>query len=234
MGYVESLLGKNEQIVVMERQHWTTLLMSFLVNLFLVIVIIAVYALLGNISASDQVKNILQILRTVLLFVLLYPVGRFGWDLIQWEAEQYIVTNRRVMQTEGIVNKKTVDSSLEKVNDIILTQSFLGRIMGYGDLEIITGSDVGINLLKRLAQPVKFKTAMLDQKAAMHNPDILDQPPAPPVQVTGSIMGAKPKAAADDDDDPLKQIAELDNLRKNGAISDAEYQTAKARLLAKL
>lgn len=234
MGYVESLLGKNEQIVVMERQHWTTLLMSFLVNLFLVIVLLVLYFLLRDVALKNPNLGFLNIVTVVLLFALLYPVGRFGWDLIQWEAEQYIVTNRRVMQTEGIVNKKTVDSSLEKVNDIILTQSFLGRIMGYGDLEIITGSDVGINLLKRLAQPVKFKTAMLDQKAAMHNPDILDQPPAPPVQVTGSIMGAKPKAAADDDDDPLKQIAELDNLRKNGAISDAEYQTAKARLLAKL
>ncbi|MFN8596061.1 MAG: PH domain-containing protein [Anaerolineae bacterium] len=234
MGYVESLLGKNEQIVVIERQHWTTLLMSFLVNLFIVIVLLILYFVLRDVAQKNPNLEFLNIVMVVLLFALLYPVGRFGWDLIQWEAEQYIVTNRRVMQTEGIVNKKTVDSSLEKVNDIILTQSFLGRIMGYGDLEIITGSDVGINLLKRLAQPVKFKTAMLDQKAAMHNPDILDQPSAPPVQVAGSIMGTKPKAAADDDDDPLKQIAELDNLRKSGAISDAEYQTAKARLLAKL
>jgi uncharacterized membrane protein YdbT with pleckstrin-like domain len=231
MGYVDSLLGKNEQIVVIERQHWTTLLMSFLVNVFLIIVIMALYAVLGNVPANDQVKNIV---RTVLLFVLLFPVGRFGWDLIQWEAEQYIVTNRRVMQTEGIINKKTVDSSLEKVNDIILTQSFLGRILGYGDLEIITGSDVGINLLKRLAQPVKFKTAMLDEKAAMHNPDILDRVATPSVPVTGSLLDTKPKAAADDDEDPLKKIAELDNLRKNGAISDAEYQAAKAKLLAKL
>ena len=155
MGYVESLLGKNEQIVVMERQHWTTLLMSFLVNLFLVIVLLVLYFLLRDVALKNPNLGFLNIVTVVLLFALLYPVGRFGWDLIQWEAEQYIVTNRRVMQTEGIVNKKTVDSSLEKVNDIILTQSFLGRIMGYGDLEIITGSDVGINLLKRLAQPVK-------------------------------------------------------------------------------
>lgn len=234
MGYVESLLGKNEQIVLIERQHWTTLLMSFLVNLFLVVVIVVLYFVLRGVAQQNPNLGFLNIVMVVLLFTLLYPVGRFGWDLIQWEAEQYIVTTRRVMQTEGIVNKKTVDSSLEKVNDIILTQSFLGRILGYGDLEIITGSDVGINLLKRLSQPVKFKTAMLDEKAAMHNPDILDLPAAQPVQMAGSLMGAKPKSVIDDEEDPLKQIAELDNLRKSGAISDAEYQAAKARLLAKL
>jgi uncharacterized membrane protein YdbT with pleckstrin-like domain len=236
MGYVESLMGKNERIIIIERKHWTTLLMSFLVNLFLIAVIVALYAVLGTLAKDNQNLAFLGDIRIILLFTLLFPVGRFGWDFVQWEAEQYLVTSRRVMQTEGIINKKTTDSSLEKVNDIILTQSFLGRILGYGDLEIITGSDVGINLLKRLAQPVKFKTAMLDAKAEMHDPDIADlhphQPAAAPV--AGALLGHKPQGVAADDDDPLKQIAELDNLRKSGAISDAEYQAAKAKLLSKL
>jgi hypothetical protein len=236
MGYVESLMGKNEKILVIERQHWTTLLMSGLVNLFLIAVIVALIVVLGNITATDQVKGILQVVRLVLLIALLFPVGRFGWNFVQWEAEQYLVTSHRVMQTEGIVNKKTVDSSLEKVNDIVLTQSFLGRILGYGDLEIVTGSDIGVNLLKRLAQPVKFKTTLLDAKAAMNDPD--DGPRAHPAAVptAGGLMGAKPKTATagGEDDDPLKRIAELDNLRRSGAISDAEYQSAKAKLLSKI
>jgi hypothetical protein len=32
----------------------------------------------------------------------------------------------------------------------------------------------------------------------------------------------------------LKKIAELDDLRKSGAVSEVEYQQAKAKLLAKL
>ena len=235
MGYVESLMGKNEQIIVIERQHWTTLLMSFLVNLVLIVVLVALYAVLGNYLTTPGL-GFLPVVRSVLLFMLLFPVGRFGWGFIQWEAEQYLVTSRRVMQTEGIINKKTTDSSLEKVNDVILTQSFLGRILGYGDLEIITGSDAGINLLKCLAEPVKFKTAMLDAKAEMHDPDMADLHPHQPaaVPVAGALLGNKPKGGAAGEDDPLKQIAELDNLRKSGAISDAEYQSAKARLLSKL
>ena len=236
MGYVESLMGKNEKILVIERQHWTTLLMSFLVNLFLIIVIVALYIVLGSVVASNPSLGFLPIVRSILLFTLLYPVGRFGWDFVQWEAEQYLVTTHRVMQTEGIVNKKTTDSSLEKVNDIVLTQSFLGRILGYGDLEIVTGSDIGVNLLKRLAQPITFKTTLLDAKAAMNDPDdgLRSHPAAVPV--AGGLMGAKPKTgtAGGEDEDPLKRIAELDNLRKSGAISDAEYQSAKARLLSKI
>lgn len=234
MGYVDSLMGKNEQILTVERKHWITLLMSILINLLLVILLLALYAVLGDFASQNPNVALLGSLRVILLFALLFPVGRVGWDLVQWEAEQYIVTNRRVMQTAGIVNKKTSDSSLEKVNDVVLTQSVLGRVLGYGDLEIVTGSDIGINLLKRLANPIKFKTTMLDAKAAMHDPDIDELHPRE-VPVAGALLGGKPKAAASaDEDDPLKQIAELDNLRKSGAISDAEYQSAKAKLLAKI
>lgn len=230
MGYVDSLLGKGERILVVSRQHWTTLLASALVNLFITIVIVLLYALAG--SANVQ---FLTDIRGFFLFALLLPLGKFGWDLIQWEAEQYIVTNYRVIQTEGIVNKKTSDSSLEKVNDIVLTQSVLGRLLGYGDLSIITGSDVGTNLLKRLNEPVRFKTAILDAKVDLSSDDDRVHAAGPrQVQVTGALMGSKPAAPAVDDDDPLKQIADLDNLRKSGAISDAEYQIAKARLLSKL
>jgi membrane protein YdbS with pleckstrin-like domain len=234
MGYVDSLMGKNEQILIVERKHWITLLMSILINLFLVIVLVALYAVLGDMGTNNPNLTFLGSLRVILLFALLFPVGRVGWDLVQWEAEQYLVTSRRVMQTAGIVNKKTSDSSLEKVNDVELTQSVLGRVLGYGDLEIVTGSDVGINLLKRLAHPIKFKTTMLDAKAAMNDPDIGElRPRQAEMPVAGGLLGAKPQSAADDED-PLKRIAELDNLRKSGAISDAEYQSAKARLLSKI
>lgn len=229
MGYVESLMGKNEKILVIARQHWTTLLMSGLINAFIIVVLAVAAILLGNfIKSNPNLASILTIARTVALIALLYPLARFGWDLLQWSAEQYLVTTHRVIQTEGIVNKKTVDSSLEKVNDIVLTQSFLGRILGYGDLEILTGSDVGINLLHRLAQPVKFKTALLDAKTGLHDSD---DSLARPAAAAGALIKESPQAA---EDDVLAQIQKLDDLRKAGAINEAEYATAKSKLLAKL
>lgn len=230
MGYVDSLLGKGERILVIARKHWTTLLMSGLVSLFIVAILLVLYALSGDASPLKFLSGV----RAVFLFALVLPLGKFGWDFIQWEAEQYLVSNYRVIQTEGIVNKRTSDSSLEKVNDVVLTQSVLGRVLGYGDLAIITGSDVGTNLLKRLSEPVRFKTAMLDAKMNLggHDED-RHRPVAQPVPVAGAILGSKPAAQADDDD-PLQQIARLDDLRKSGAINDADYQAAKAKLLSKL
>ena len=217
MKYVESLLSKNEQILWRARQHWIVLSANFVINLFIFVAILAVYVLAGSVQGS--VGDFLRSIRSFVLLALLLPVGWFGWELLQWWAEEYLITTHRVVQTEGLINKHTKDSSLEKINDITLNQSVLGRILSYGDLEIITGSDAGINLLKRLAKPVAFKKTLLDQKA--HLSDGEDLPTRKPVD-------------RGEEDDPLKKIAELDNLRRSGALSDAEYQQAKAKLLAKI
>ena len=42
-----------------------------------------------------------------------------------------------------MLNKTSLDSSLEKINDAVLTQSIFGRMFGFGDLEILTASEIG-------------------------------------------------------------------------------------------
>jgi uncharacterized membrane protein YdbT with pleckstrin-like domain len=219
MKYVEGLLGKNEQILWRARQHWIVLSANFIINFFIFIVIWAIYAGAGMLGAG-AVGDFLRNYRGIALLALLFPIGWFGWEFLQWWAEEYLVTTHRVVQTEGLINKHTRDSALEKINDIMLNQSVLGRILNYGDLEIITGSDMGTNVLKRLAKPVEFKKTLLDQKSKMSDGEDLHAPRA------ATKIGT--------DDDPLTQIAHLDDLRKSGALSDAEYQQAKAKLLAKL
>ncbi|CAG0927578.1 hypothetical protein TFLX_00532 [Thermoflexales bacterium] len=214
--YVESLLGKNEQILWRARQHWIVLTANFVINLFLFIAIWVLYALLGAVA----VGGVLLTIRPFVLLALLIPIGWFGWELLQWWAEEYLITTTRVVQTEGLINKHTKDSALEKINDITLNQSVLGRLLNYGDLAIITGSDLGTNLLKRLAQPVEFKKTLLEQKNKLSDGDDLS-----PRQAAMLESNAE---------DPLKKIAQLDDLRKSGAISEVEYQQAKAKLLAKL
>ena len=224
MGYVEQLLSKGEVIVVRSRQHWVALVTSALANGFIFVMSVVLGSFLnnqllntsinvGNIDLIDFVARAIQI---AAIIGMLFAVVRFGWNALQWWSEEYIITDRRVLQSEGIVNKRTSDSALEKVNDVVLVQSFLGRILGYGDLEIVTGSDIGVNQLTRLRDAVTFKTAMLDQIAAL-----------------SGRHAAPPSDEAPDRDVP-RLIAELDALRKQGLLSDAEFNEKKAKLLSQL
>jgi uncharacterized membrane protein YdbT with pleckstrin-like domain len=208
MSYVEDLLGKNEKIIVRTRQHWTVLARSLGGNLFFTFLIVLLV-----IGVTVFLANPLGIIALVLLFL---PGALVARDYLAWMNEEYFVTNHRVIQTEGIVNKHVIDSSLEKVNDVVLYQSFWGRIFDYGDIEILTASESGINKLKMISQPIVFKTQMLDQKESFGR---RDEMPAP----TGNRARDIPAL-----------IAALDDLRQQGVVTEEEFQRKKAELLSKL
>jgi uncharacterized membrane protein YdbT with pleckstrin-like domain len=214
MGYIDSLMGRNEQIVFLTRQHWLVLVWAALTDVFAVVLIIVASVLLYN-----KISEGLGLLAVLIVFPVVHFVVRF----LNWYNEQYLVTNRRVMQIRGVINKHVSDSSLEKVNDVVLDQSILGRLLGYGTVEIITGSDIGVNFFKHIAQPVRFKTEMLNQKEGMAELD---------------TMGARAKRVLTEEPpssgDVPELIAELDELRKRGILSDQEFEEKKADLLSRL
>lgn len=211
MGYVEGLLSDNEQIVVRTRRHWMVLASSFFTN-FIVAVVIVIVGVLVSIFAVAMVGP----LAFLIFLLLIFPFFAFMRDFLDWWNEEYLVTNRRVIQAEGTINKHVIDSSLEKVNDVVLNQTFLGRLLDYGDIEILTASEIGVNKLHTIAGPVKFKTEMLNQKEAMGADEHFGKhTPAPQHDVPALL-------------------AELDELRKQGVLTEAEFQQKKAQLLAKM
>jgi len=220
MGYLEGLMGKNEKIVLTTRQHWITIIGALLVNGFLILLLLVIGLVLLFIPILGPFSWIPLAVAAV---VSLIPLGRLLADWLHWWNDVYVVTNRRIIQTQGIINKHTIDSSLEKINDVVLSQSFLGRMLGYGDLEILTGSEIGVNLLKRISDPIRFKTEMLNQKEALGEVDAFES------KAQRTLAAAAPSAG-----DIPELIAELDELRKKGLISEAEFQEKRSKLLARI
>ena len=115
MGYVESLMGRNERIVFLTRQHWLVLVLYAFVDGLLMVAAFVVAALLSRVSGILAVLAVSAVL----------PIAHFVIRYLNWYNEQFIVTNRRVMEIRGVINKRVSDSSLEKVNDVVLVQSML-------------------------------------------------------------------------------------------------------------
>lgn len=210
MGYLDSLLGRNEQVVLKTHKHWIVLASSFLVSCLGGLIISILVALTASLTPFAWLGMLLWLL----------PISWFGLDLLKWQNEQYIVTNRRVIQTEGIINKHVIDSSLEKVNDVVLEQSALGRILNYGKVEILTASEIGVNCFRLIADPVRFKTAMLDAKEEMSAADSFGER-------AGRLLTSTPPSAGD----IPELIAELDELRQKGIVTEEEFQQKKKELL---
>ncbi|NIV35662.1 MAG: PH domain-containing protein [Anaerolineae bacterium] len=162
------------------------------------------------------------------LVVAVVPAAEVIRILLDWWNERYIITNRRVMEVRGTINKNVRDSALEKVNDVELNQSIVGRVLGYGTVEIITGSDIGVNEFHRISNPVRFKREMLNAKESyrMAGPDPDEETKPSP---TAPARDAEPSKGEIPD-----LIAELDELRQKGIISEEEFQAKKTELLARL
>jgi hypothetical protein len=181
-----------------------------------------------------------------------------GWQVLRWQNEEFVVTSRRVLQMEGVVNKRVVDSSLEKINDAILSESIFGRVFGFGDLEILTASEAGISKLRMLREPDDFKRTMLDSKhdlelelsgarpmpgPAIRAPSAASMTPVDTAAGTGAPLAPPPPPPAPaaapaptqmSADDVTRTLASLADLRDRGAISAEEYEAKKADLLGRL
>ncbi|MGE5376794.1 MAG: PH domain-containing protein [Bacteroidota bacterium] len=202
--YLEGLLGENERILMETHQHWFVLFNKIFLEIILIVIIIA-----ASLFAAAYYPVAIAGLALVLV-----PLLGMLRDITVWRNKAYVVTTRRVIQIAGVLNKNVVDSSLEKVNDVKLSQSFFGRMFGYGDVEILTASELGVNLFHQIADPVEFKTAMLNAKERLGFEE----------------MGVAVHAI----EDIPAMIEKLDVLRKRGVLSETEFQQKKAELLAKM
>jgi len=208
--YIQSLMGEAEKMLLVTRQHWFVLFRTIVAEILIIFILIVI-----SVAASVAYPPAALLAPVIGLLLSIIPAVGMVRDILIWYNRQYIVTNRRVIQISGVINKNVVDSSLEKVNDVKMSQSFFGRIFDYGNVEILTASELGVNQFQRIGDPVHFKTAMLNAKEKLGFDDNI-------------IHAGKPA------DDIPTLIAKLDELRKQGIVSEEEFQTKKVELLAKI
>lgn len=231
MGYVENLLSSTETIILQRRQHPIRLLagligLAFQIGFWMVLfVVLRTAGTLGEMSgAMDEVMSLIpeNIQRFIPANPVVWIVGFFiaaaVWGyvrgIIAWFSSYDILTNRRVIQVRGVLSKYTSDTSLEKINDVNLYQTTLGRMLGYGNLTVMTASEVGINTMFYLPDPLDFKKAMLDAKMTLGGSGIASTPTAAPSQ-----------------EDLTGRLGKLDTLRNQGLINEQEYQARRAKIL---
>jgi uncharacterized membrane protein YdbT with pleckstrin-like domain len=165
MRYLDKLLARNERVVRVAYDHWITLLPAILIDVALGVVIIGL-SVLGIVLSPPW---------TWFGFLLLsVPIGHLILRLWAWRNREYVVTNRRLMQVTGTFDKRVSSTALEKINDVLMEQSALGRMLGFGNIEIISGSESGIDLFRRIADPIGFKNELFDQKEALAKPDVAE------------------------------------------------------------
>ena len=257
MSYADGLMSTGETIRLRERQHWFILIWA---GRYAILAVVGALVLVFLSNALDLRGAISTIAGFIFAILLIVGILNFIWVALTYRSNEYVLTNRRVMQVGGVVNKHSTDSSLEKINDAALTQSLFGRMFGFGDLDVLTASEAGIERFRMIQDPVTFKKTMLDVKheyeLEMSRGPVPSSPPlrATPEPREPEMVGdetssvpvaaaaparaaptaAEPAPARMSADEVTKTLASLAQLRDNGAISPEDYEQKKADLLGRI
>lgn len=233
MGYVEDLLATNEQIVYTTKKHWVAPLFATVTGTLLTAAGLA--GLLGQwIWIDNDVLNTLVLGSG--LIALLVGLALLGKAFIEWWSESYVVTNHKVMKVSGILRKTATGSALEKINDITISQSLLGRSLGYGTLSVLTAADESNLHYTAMRQPMEFRRQVLDQKQIFEQADaqaIADAVRHTPDQSSTPAAAAEPSGPANADE-IANAIERLAQMRDAGHITTEEFDAKKAELLDRL
>lgn len=189
MRYADTLLIEGEEVALRTRQHWLAFVIAARYGLILWIVAVLLLVAGAFFGLSGMASEIIGVAALVMFIVGLLIAAIRYW---QWWAQDYMITSRRLMKVWGVLNKRSVDSALEHINDARLDQSFFGRLLNYGHLEILTAAEESdLDDYDMIKDPKGFKKVMLTQKHALDSGHEF-RAPTPPLRATASRPEAAP------------------------------------------
>lgn len=256
MSYADGLLSTGEHITHRNKQHPFIFIWGARWTILAVILATLLLWISSNMSTDGVSGTFKTVLVYAVLVMYLGGLAVFAWTALRYVNQEYVLTNRRVIQVSGVLNRMATDSSLEKINDAVLSQSVFGRMFDFGDLRILTAAETGIEAFRMIKGPITFKKKMLDAKheyeldmerAGQPAPPIRDTPVGvAPVPATAPAVATAAAGVADgldetkavntelSPDEVTRTLNNLADLRDRGAITAEEYEAKKAELLGRL
>ena len=141
--------------------------------------------------------------------------------------------------SEGVVNKRATDSSLEKINDAVLSESIFGRMFGFGDLDVLTASEEG----DRAPADAEGREGVQEGDArvqARAGDRARPRPTMPPVRCPAAprlrrpAPPRRPRRRLETADEVADALERLADLRDRGLITPEEFEAKRKEMLARL
>lgn len=257
MSYADGLLSSGERITHRAKQHPLIFIWGARYTILAVVLASVLLWINSNMSEDGFTGTVKSILGWVIIAMYVGGLAVFAWTALRYINQEYVLTNRRVLQVGGVLNRTAMDSSLEKINDAVLSQSIFGRMFDFGDLRVLTAAETGIDSFRMIKGPITFKKKMLDAKHEFElDMERAGLPPAPPIREAAPTPAqAAPVAAASgapvepgptdldetkvvdtelSPDEVTRTLNNLADLRDRGAITAGEYEAKKADMLSRL
>lgn len=104
----------------------------------------------------------------IFLGVIVVGLWMFLYMMIKKWTTEIVVTNERFVLKTGWISRNTQEVSLQKIEEVKLKQSVLGRILGFGSL-LIQGTGVGSIEVPNIKQPLELRRQVTNARDVFRN-----------------------------------------------------------------
>lgn len=205
MGYSERHLNEGEELALDLRPHWWVFAGPGAVVVGLIVLLILV-ATVVEVTALSVVVGIGIVAALVWLGVV----------YSRWRTTAFVITNRRLIYRSGVVTKQGVEIPLDRVNNVIFRQTLFERMLGAGDLMIESAGESGQQHFADVRKPNAVQNEIYRQMEAYER------------------SRTAPVVTPPTEDSIPDQIAQLAQLRDEGALTQAEFEAKKHDLLGRM
>jgi uncharacterized membrane protein YdbT with pleckstrin-like domain len=121
------------------------------------------------------------------LIVALY----FLYKIFDRKTNIWAVTNLRMIDEYGVISHNAKESPIDKINNVSFSQSILGRLFNYGDVQIQTAAEMGSTIVRFVSSPRLLKDSITESQDNYKQAQIAEQAQS----LANAIKGDKNQAA---------------------------------------
>ena len=212
MSFPKSLLADHEKIIFDLKPHWVALVPSVLWSIVLMAVGIVAYNFIYDI---DGTYVWWELAITVVLLIAWWVLSIL--PALRWYFTLFVLTTDRLITRGGIIAKHSKEIPLERINDVTFSQSVMERFLGAGDLMLESAGERGQTRIANVRNPEQVQLTIFKESETNTNR-----------MMTPRVSQAPASASIPD------QIEALARLRKQGVLTEEEFQAKKQQLLDRL
>jgi uncharacterized membrane protein YdbT with pleckstrin-like domain len=151
-----SQLLPGENLILRDHPHWIVVVKSLVAPIILLIVA-AVIDLRATHTGIPHFRTIVTLAAVAIAGLWLIVV----W--IRWQSTSYTLTDQRIKIETGVFGRQSKMIPIDRVQDCTTKQSLIGRMLGYGRVEVDAAGAQGAEVLNHLPSPGVFRDQVFVQ-----------------------------------------------------------------------
>ncbi|MHB8263038.1 MAG: SHOCT domain-containing protein [Acidimicrobiales bacterium] len=143
------------EIMVMEvKPHWVTLGWPL---------VVAALAIVGALVSAVAFPSTPAAVGYVLVIVILLAGAWLGIRAMRRATTSIVLTSLRLIERRGVIGRATLEIRLDRINNVSTRIPLIGRLLGFGDLQVDMGGERGVSVFTCLPKPDSISSLIAEQ-----------------------------------------------------------------------